>query len=74
MKLPKLTQAPVEFVDATPDDDLPVRILKVYRDNYSCNWETTDSDPSPIWATMNKHNEERVKILNKAINKLQGVD
>ena len=65
-----LTQQPIEHVDATPDNDYPLRILKAYRKNCDCKWSrnagNVDVDDSLI-ETMNRFNDERAKILDKAI-------
>jgi len=51
-ELPDLTQQPVEFVDGTPDREYPLRILRAYRENCNCKWETSD-EPDPLLEAMN---------------------
>lgn len=70
MKLPKLTEEPVLYVDLTPDEDLPLRILKAYRQRCDCNWaEDTDGGEikNPLLIMMNQNNAQRAEILDKAI-------
>ena len=71
MSLPPLTQEPILHVDATPDEDYPLRILRAYRENCDCMWATTtdgkEDAASPLLVLMNEHNRKRAIILNKAI-------
>lgn len=70
---PGLTRAPVEHVDLTPDRDLPLRILRVYRLNCDCLWEVHGLDParSAVYDVMNEHQAARAAILDKAIRVLE---
>ena len=73
-RLPELTPQPILFVDGTPDDNYPVRILLAYRQLCDCKWaESTDGSEStnPLLKLMNEHCEQRAKILDSAIIKLQ---
>ncbi|MDD4970717.1 MAG: hypothetical protein PHT07_14920 [Paludibacter sp.] len=74
-KLPKFTQQVIEHVDGTPDADYPLRILKAYRENCNCKWSETGFPDlekiNPVLMLMNQHQEERAKILDKAIEILQ---
>ena len=73
MKIPKLTQEPMLHVDLTPNDDLPLRILRAYRENCNCNWaEDTDGGEvkNPVLVMMNENNQTRRGILDKAIELL----
>ena len=73
MKLPDLTQQPVLYVDGTPDEDYPLRILMAYRQQCECRWaDTTDGagTDNPLLKMMNEHCEQRAKILDGAIAKL----
>jgi len=61
-------------IDATPNEDYPLRILKTYRDlcDTRCS-SITDffndmKEDNPIIVMMNKNQEQRAKILDKAIN------
>ena len=65
MELPKVIQEPILFVECTPDNEYPLRILQSYRDNCNCKWK--DSLSNPIYDVMNKHQDERAEILDKAI-------
>ena len=71
MDLPETTQQPVIHVDATPDEEYPLRILQAYRDNCNCKWvESTDPDApptSPLLKAMNEQNDKRAAILDDAI-------
>lgn len=71
-KLPRLTKQLVEHIDSTPDEDYPLRILRVYRANCNSFWEThgLSSSEEIIYATMNEHQKQRAKILDRAIKKL----
>ena len=73
MKLPKLTKQPVLYVDSTPDNDYPLRILRAYRLECDCRWaDTTDGadTENPLLKMMNDHCEQRASLLDKAILKL----
>lgn len=75
MTLPKLTQEPIKWVDLTPDQGLPLRILRAYRQDCDCRWsdtaEGTDTE-NPILKMMNEHCEQRAVILDEAIARLEG--
>ena len=73
-KLPKLTKEPLVHVDATPDKEYPLRILRAHRQNCDCNWtdNTAGEEPmNPLLKTMNEHNKQRAEILDMAIRKLE---
>jgi len=64
----KLEPLRILEVDATPDEDYPIRILEAYYQNAKRKW-TGGSD----WEEkMNRVQEERRKILKKAILTLKG--
>jgi len=69
-EFPNLTQEPIINVDATPDEHYPLRILKAYRENCNCKWES--HPPSWIWDSMNEASEKRAVILDRAIAILEG--
>jgi len=71
--LPEITKQEVKYIDATPDEDYPLRILRTYRDNCDCLWATgTDgSCDNPLFQHMNEDQHRRAVILDKAIKKLQ---
>ena len=67
--LPDVTQQPIIHVDATPDAEYALRILKAYRENCNCKWA---SDPeNALIKFMNETNDERARILDKAIKTLE---
>lgn len=71
-KFPELTTEPIEHVDATPDDGYPIRILKAYRENCDVKWSNnTSNNDARVFAEMNKHQDERAKILDRAIKILE---
>lgn len=65
MNLPPISQEYLTHVDATPDSNYPIRILKAHRYNCDCKWVA--DPPSPIYDLMNQHNDQRAKILDEAI-------
>lgn len=73
MKLPPLTQQEIIRIDATPDDDYPLRILRTYRENCNVRWATDANGncDNPTFALMNEHCEQRARILDKAISILE---
>ena len=73
-QLPPMTETPKLYVDATPDKEYPLRILKAYRQDCDCKW-ASDTDgtlpDNPILKMMNEHNDQRAKYLDKAIRILK---
>lgn len=67
--LPEVTQAPVLFVDNTPNEDLPLRILRAYREDCNCQWRA--DPPNALVDMMNEHCQQRAAILDKAIAVLE---
>ncbi len=65
MEIPEMTQEAILHVDSTPDKEYPLRILKIHREN--CNMKYITETPSEIWEVMNEYQDERAKILDKAI-------
>lgn len=64
-----------KHVDVTPNDDLPLRILRAYRQDCNYAWATTaDGMPSdsPLVKALNELQEQRAAILDKAIAALTG--
>ena len=60
------------FVDCTPDDGLPLRILLAYIDNSSWSDNTLGIEPtSPLCIELNRIQAERNAIINNAIRALQ---
>jgi len=73
MKLPKLTKKAILWVDETPDEGYPLRILRAYRQNCDCMWSDNTSgeeSSNPIFKLMNEHQRKRADILDKAIKAL----
>jgi hypothetical protein len=68
-----MTQEDLKLVDMTPDEDLPLRILRAYRVNCDTRWETSGLNEAEarIYVIMNEHQKERAKILDKAIRILE---
>lgn len=67
-KFPEINREPITHIDATPDKDYPLRILRTYRDNCSMKWYSdTDERLSPIFIEMNIIQDKRAQILDKAI-------
>lgn len=60
------------FIDATPDEEYPLRILEAYRANCDTKWVTdTDGNCSnPMFQQMNEDQNKRAELLNDAIKKL----
>lgn len=60
------------FVDATPDEDYPIRILRAYRQRCFEKWATsTDgSCDNQIYQLMNEAQDKRLVIIDKAIETL----
>jgi hypothetical protein len=72
--LPKTTQEFITFIDSTPDKEYPLRILKAYRENCNCKWcdsSTEEVISNPLLQLMNKHCDQRAKILDEAIMLLE---
>jgi len=69
MVLPKISQQPIIHVDATPDEEYPLRILRAYRENCNCKW-VSDTE-NPVIEQMNKDCHQRAVILDAAITLLE---
>lgn len=71
-RFPSLTQQTIEFVDSTPNENYPLRILQTYRKNCDSLWEThgLPENDTRFWEIMNEHQRDRAKILDEAIDKL----
>ena len=69
---PNLTQEAIKFIDATPDENYPLRILHAYRENCNSRYEThgLSKEDARFWEIMNEFQEQRAKILDEAIGKL----
>ena len=66
-----LNKQPLIHVNATPDNEYSLRILTAFRENCNCRYSSsTDGNEdglTPFLKEMNKLQEERAKILDKAI-------
>ena len=69
MKIPKMNKEMLIYVDSTPDDGYPLRILKAHRENCNCRYMA--EPPSALWDEMNKFQEQRAEILDRAIETLE---
>lgn len=56
-------------VDATPDRDYPLRILRAHRANCDCFWKA--DPPSVLYDVMNEHQRQRAQLLDEAIKILE---
>ncbi len=62
-------------VDATPDEDFPIRILQLYRQDCESKYLTSGLSPERtlVWEMMNEWQDQRAAILDKAIAVLKSV-
>lgn len=70
MAIPELSRAPLLHVDATPDADYPLRILRAYRANATALWEASD-ELQEIYEQMNQDQLQRQRVLDAAIGVLE---
>ena len=70
MEFPEMTQQSIIHIDATPDDGYVLRILQAYRENCNSKWATSTNGEcdNPIFDLMNKHQDQRAELLDKAIS------
>lgn len=63
----------VVHVDATPDVDLPRRVLSAYVDRFSSGWSGQSDDGSAECRAkqMNVENDKRREVLNEALRLLR---
>ncbi len=58
----------IRFVDVTPDDGLPTRILSAYIDHTSWSDNTLGIEPSsPLCVELNRLQAERNRIIERAV-------
>jgi hypothetical protein len=57
------------MVDATPDEEYPLRILRAYRENANVLWKR--EPPDVVFEMMNEDQRKRAAILDRAITKLE---
>ena len=66
-----------KFIDATPDDDYPLRILKAYRKDCDFRWSSTTNASAtevtvgPLMQALNEVQQKRAEILDRAIRILE---
>lgn len=61
-----------KWMDVTPDDDLPTRILSAYIDEDYWSDNTVGASPeNPVVIAMNEHREQRNVILRLALETLK---
>jgi len=71
------TTEAILHVDATPDADYPLRILRAYRHNCVLRWSSKtlgypDSEENnPIIIALNEMQDKRLDLLDKAIATLE---
>ena len=66
---PNLTNEPLIWIDATPDEEYPLRILTTHRANCNSKWI---AEPSNIvYDKMNEDQDKRAEILDRAIEVLE---
>lgn len=74
IELPEMTKESLMYVNCTPDKGYPLRILMAHRSNCDVKWlDNTEGKESmnPLLILMNKHCDERAKLLDKAIATLR---
>ena len=72
-ELPPITGQAIQYVDGTPNEDYPLRILRSYRQQCDCMWaeSITGEEPlNPLLKMMNDQNRHRGEILDRAMKKL----
>lgn len=69
-EFPPFTQEAIQHIDSTPDADYPIRILRAYRSDTNCRYEVTgvDDESKVLWDMLNDHQDQRAKILDKALD------
>lgn len=62
----------VQYIDATPNDEYPIRILQAYRQSATVKWADNidGSCDNPLYKLMNEHCDKRAAILDEAIKVL----
>ena len=67
--MPKVTQEPIIHVDATPNEEYPLRILRAHRENCNCKWVAEPQNK--LIDMMNEDCDKRAKFLDIAISLLE---
>ncbi len=71
-KFPEVLNQKPFILDMTPDEDLPLRILKAYRQDCNSKWAISgDGTSSEIYDLMNDTQDQRASILDEAIYVLE---
>ena len=66
-----LNQKPF-LLDMTPDEELPLRILKAYRRDCNAKWASSGpGNTHQIYDAMNEAQDQRASILDQAIKVLE---
>lgn len=65
----RLKSEPMMGVNATPDAEYPIRLLRAYRDNNLVCWKVDglSEDVTTVYDAMNAAAEDRVRILEAAL-------
>jgi hypothetical protein len=70
-----MNEEEILFVDATSDDNYPIRILEAYRERCNYKWSVTsdnvDEGTNVLMKSMNDTQDKRAEILDKAIKRLK---
>ena len=69
-----LTRAPVVWLDATPDADYPLRLLRAHRESHTVRWaQAIDGDEASARAVerIEQDQNDRVRYLDEAIRVLE---
>ena len=68
--MPPMSRELIQNVDATPDENYVMRILKAHLGNAMSRYEAVP--PSPFWDKMNELQSQRQALLEEAIARLEG--
>ena len=62
------------YVDATPDEGYPIRILEAYRQRCDYKWSMSSDEikENELMKSMNDAQDLRAEILERALAKLRG--
>ena len=74
-EIPAVTREPILQVDATPDEEYAVRILRAHRANCDVLWadNAVGAEPTdPLLVAMNEAQRQRAALLDQAIARLTG--
>lgn len=74
MKRQRMNQELILYIDATPNNNYPIRILEAYRKRCDCKWSSSSTEIvaiTELMKLMNDQQDERAKILDRAIEILK---